>query len=121
MSVRRANLVVAGGLAIACVWAAPRLGEHAKPVPIFEAGAALTIPAHVAQIFTRSCADCHSNQTRWPWYTKVPPASWIVSKDVNRGRKAMNLSEWSVQKNPALAATMLVAAYVDMQSGRMPL
>ena len=33
----------------------------------------------------------------------------------------MNLSEWSVQKNPALAATMLVAAYVDMQSGRMPL
>ena len=122
MSLRRTNLIVAGGLAIACVWAAPRLSEHAKPAPaIFETGAALTIPAHVARIFTRSCADCHSNQTRWPWYSKVPPASWIVSKDVNRGRKAMNLSEWSVQKNPALAATMLVAACVDMQSGRMPL
>lgn len=120
---RRTNLVVAGGLAIVWAhWATPLLSEHAKPVPaIFESGAALPMPAHVARIFTRSCADCHSNQTSWPWHSKVPPASWIVSKDVNRGRKAMNLSEWSVQKNPALAATMLVAACVDMQSGRMPL
>ena len=122
MRLRRTNLIVAGGLAIACVWAAPRLSEHAKQAPaIFETGAALTIPANVARIFTRSCADCHSNQTRWPWYSKVPPASWIVSKDVNRGRKAMNLSEWSVRKNPSLAATMLLAACADMQSGRMPL
>ena len=118
MRLRRTNLIVAGGLAIACVWAAPRLSEHAKPAPIFETGAA---PAHVARIFTRSCADCHSNQTRWPWYSKVPPASWIVSQDVNRGRKAMNLSEWSIQKNPTLAATTLMAACVDMRSGRMPL
>ena len=121
MSLRRTNLIVAGGLAITCVWAAPRLSEHAKPAPIFEADAALTIQANVARIFTRSCADCHSTQTRWPWYSKVPPASWIVSKDVNRGRKAMNLSEWSIQKNPALGATTLMAACVDMQSGRMPL
>jgi hypothetical protein len=42
----------------------------------------------------RACFDCHSNETRWPWYSKVAPVSWMVAHDVEEGRAALNLSEW---------------------------
>ena len=42
----------------------------------------------------RACFDCHSNETRWPWYSHVAPASWLVQRDVNQGRQALNFSEW---------------------------
>jgi len=48
----------------------------------------------VAAIFDRSCNDCHSNKTRWPWYSNVAPVSWFVIDHVNEGRGDMNLSEW---------------------------
>ena len=44
----------------------------------------------------RACFDCHSNETKWPWYSKVAPVSWIVADHVHEGRAALNLSEWSV-------------------------
>lgn len=53
------------------------------------------------QIVAASCNDCHSNLTRWPWYTKVAPASWLVQHDVDEGRSKMNLSEWD-KPQPAL-------------------
>jgi hypothetical protein len=52
-----------------------------------------TTPA-VSSILERSCKDCHSNRTVWPWYSNVAPASWLVVHDVNEGRDALNLSEW---------------------------
>jgi Haem-binding domain len=58
--------------------------------------AALTIEPTVASALTRACNDCHSNQTVWPWYSKVAPASWLVVSDVRRGRAALNLSDWKV-------------------------
>lgn len=42
----------------------------------------------------RACFDCHSNETKWPWYSKVAPVSWLVAHDVEEGRAALNLSEW---------------------------
>ncbi len=48
-----------------------------------------------AQLLRRSCSDCHTSSTTWPWYSRVAPVSWLVVSDVNRGRRAMNLSEWS--------------------------
>lgn len=41
-----------------------------------------------------SCFDCHSNLTEWPWYTNVAPFSWLVQRDVDGGRKVLNLTEW---------------------------
>lgn len=52
-----------------------------------------TTPA-VSSLLDRSCNDCHSNRTAWPWYSNVAPASWLVAHDVNDGRDALNLSEW---------------------------
>jgi mono/diheme cytochrome c family protein len=44
------------------------------------------------QLFARACADCHSNQTTWPWYSNIAPMSWLVQRDVEQGRAAFNTS-----------------------------
>ncbi len=48
----------------------------------------------VTAILNRSCADCHSNKTAWPWYTNVAPVSWFIVNHVNEARPLLNLSEW---------------------------
>jgi hypothetical protein len=80
------------------------------------------VPAPVSAMFERACANCHSNNTQWPWYSRVAPMSWMVAKDVEDARKAMNLSRWSVQngRRPELAIATLTAACSDLQTGRMP-
>jgi len=52
------------------------------------------VPENVRVIFDSSCSNCHSNQTRWPWYSHLAPLSWIVAHDVHRGRSLMNFSVW---------------------------
>lgn len=52
------------------------------------------MPAPVKEILKRSCFDCHSNETRWPWYSYVAPVSWLVANDVKEGREHLNFSEW---------------------------
>lgn len=46
------------------------------------------------ELFFRACADCHSNETVWPWYGKIAPASWFIYHHVKKGRKDLNVSEW---------------------------
>lgn len=55
---------------------------------------ALEAPAEIDQILRRACYDCHSNETRWPWYSYVAPVSWTVVGHVNHGRGDLNFSEW---------------------------
>jgi hypothetical protein len=45
-------------------------------------------------LFFRVCRDCHSHETRWPWYASVAPASWLVYRDVHEGRAHFNVSQW---------------------------
>lgn len=52
-------------------------------------------PEKVMAILRTSCYDCHSNETKWPWYSYVAPASWLIADDVQVGRGHMNFSEWS--------------------------
>lgn len=53
------------------------------------------VSPEVQTIFTRACADCHSNQTRWPWYSQVAPVSWWLTDHVNHGRRHLNFSDWA--------------------------
>jgi len=55
----------------------------------------LKIPPEVAALLRRSCTDCHSNQTVWPWYSYVAPVSWLVERDVAKGRNRLNFSDWN--------------------------
>lgn len=77
-------------------------------------------PADVRKILERSCYDCHSNRTRWPWYSRVAPVSWLVARDVRLGRRELNFSEWPAfdfEEQDDLMAH--IAKQVDR--GRMPL
>jgi hypothetical protein len=47
------------------------------------------------ELAKRACFDCHSNETRWPWYANVAPFSWIVQQDVEGARDTLNFSEWT--------------------------
>ena len=51
--------------------------------------------AQTRALAVRTCFDCHSNQTTWPWYSNVAPMSWLVQRDVDGGRSAFNFSEWN--------------------------
>ena len=52
------------------------------------------MPAHVAALLRGACYDCHSHDTRWPWYSRIAPLSWLVVNDVNTGREHLNFSIW---------------------------
>jgi len=54
----------------------------------------LEAPPAVHSILKRACYDCHSNETKWPWYCKIAPASMLIAKDVNEGREYLNFSIW---------------------------
>jgi hypothetical protein len=67
--------------------------------PPSKSGASLlaqkSTPPEVRAILERSCRDCHSNDTRWPWYSHVAPISWVLLQHVNAGRDRMNYSTWT--------------------------
>lgn len=85
-----------------------------------------TIQAHtqltpeVAGILDRACNDCHSHQTRWPWYTNVAPVSWFVVNHVNDGRSEMNFSDWA-QYDRAHQKGLLKDICQEVTRGQMPL
>ena len=74
----------------------------------------------VATSLDRSCRDCHSNKTVWPWYTQIAPVSWWLSNHVNEGRRNLNLSEWG--KLPSDRQDRKLRQICDeVQDGVMPL
>jgi cytochrome c len=64
--------------------------EGANPIMIGS-----TVPAEVRTILASKCADCHSVQTKSPFYGHLAPVSWLMERDINRGRQAMNLALWN--------------------------
>jgi len=69
--------------------------EHSNPKVVAEPK---WDSAQTKDLFFRACADCHSNETKWPWYTNIAPISWLVAYDVKEGREHFNVSMWGVQK-----------------------
>src|SRR5512139_2627389 len=80
----------------------------------------LNVPDNVQSILKRSCYDCHSNHTVWPWYTNVAPVSWLVADDVRGGRGKMNFSEWG-KMSTAKQEARLEAICDEISEGKMPL
>jgi hypothetical protein len=56
------------------------------------------------ELAVRACFDCHSNETRWPWYANVAPMSWVVQRDVEAARNVINFSEWNMPYELATAS-----------------
>jgi len=66
------------------------------------------------ELAVRACFDCHSNETRWPWYANIAPFSWVVQLDVEAARSVINFSEWNRE--------FPLASYsgLSVRSGGMP-
>ncbi|RXJ85872.1 heme-binding domain-containing protein [Arcobacter cloacae] len=74
-------------------------------------------PIEVMTLLKTSCFDCHSNETTWPWYSKIAPFSWVVANHVNTGRKALNFSTWenySAQLKEEKLKAIYRTAYASM-------
>jgi len=66
--------------------------------------------------FMKACADCHSNETKWPWYSNIAPLSWGIYSHVQEGREHFNISLWGVQKK-----NKGDEAVEEVEEGDMPL
>jgi mono/diheme cytochrome c family protein len=104
-----AGLVVAGSL----LTRLPAVSDR----PILQGA---RIDAAVLAIIQRSCADCHSEATRYPWYSHVAPVSFLVVSDVAGGREHLNLSRWS--EYPAIRRMRSLSEIANqVKDGEMPL
>lgn len=88
--------------------------NHANPQVVREP--AWDSPA-TRNLAKQACFDCHSNETVWPWYSRIAPISWLVYHDVAEGREEMNFSDWQggagKAENPQKVAK-------EVESGGMP-
>jgi len=64
--------------------------QHTNPPTTGDVSA----PPRIEAMLRRACYDCHSNETRWPWYSRVAPISWLAAHEVELGRKEINFSQW---------------------------
>ena len=87
------------GLALLVVFLLAQIAQPKRTNPPVEQSRTLNahaqLPPDVQAILERSCYDCHSNQTKWPWYSRVTPANFLLVHDVDHGRDHLNFSEWS--------------------------
>jgi hypothetical protein len=76
--------------------------------------------SELGPILDRACADCHSNRAAaWPWYAKVAPLSWAMAYGVEKGRAAVNFSEWAGY-SPDRQRALLALVCQDVSQGKMP-
>jgi len=54
------------------------------------------VPINVSSILKSACYDCHSNETKYPWYASIAPLKWLIYSDINKGREELNFSEWDI-------------------------
>jgi hypothetical protein len=77
-------------------------------------------PAEIATLLRSACYDCHSYETRWPWYGHVAPVSWWINSHVSDARDVLNFSEWP-NNDPQKAARKLNHIGDTVRDGDMPL
>jgi hypothetical protein len=89
-------------------------------VPSRSLEAHMDVPPKVQAVLKRSCYDCHSSATVWPWYSNVAPVSWYVAHDVNVGRSHINLQDWEAQVNEQEGKEHLGLVCKLIREGKMP-
>lgn len=80
----------------------------------------IAAPSGVMDILKTSCYDCHSNQTRWPWYSYVAPVSFLVVRDVHDGRRHLNFSEWN-RYDAQRQSKKIEETLEEVREGKMPM
>ena len=104
-------IVGAGLLIFALIQLIPFGHDHTNPPTVAEPKWS---SPEARALVKKSCFQCHSNETEWPWYSNIAPGSWLIQFDVNQGRRQFNFSDWN--KNPGELDEMIGA----IQEGEMP-
>lgn len=78
------------------------------------------VPPEVQTVLKRSCYNCHSSSTVWPWYSHVAPVSWYVAHDVNTARGHVNFQNWEAQVNEQEGKEHLGLICKLVREGNMP-
>jgi len=109
-----AKSALAGAAALLLIQFFPYGRDHQNPPIIREP--AWSSP-DVRSLAKRACFNCHSNETVWPYYASIAPASWLVYYDVTAARKKLNFSEWQGGTKAGEDAT---AVAHEIRTGEMP-
>jgi exonuclease VII small subunit len=78
------------------------------------------VPKNIEKSIKTSCYDCHSNNTKYPWYNKIQPVAWFLEEHIKDGKKELNFSEWESLSNRR-KASKLRSIIKQLESGEMPL
>ena len=98
-----------------------RIDRSNPPVVVENSiGSAVEVPADIQQIMARSCNDCHSNRTVYPWYTNIAPVSWWLRNHIDDGRRHFNADEFATY-NLKKQSKKLEEVCDQVRSGEMPL
>ena len=110
--------MLVAGLVVAQFFQPDRnLGEIDRGVDLVNS---TIVPEEVALLLKSSCYDCHSNHTKYPWYSKISPVSWFLEDHIREGKEALNFSQWaSLEKNEKIGKLADICDEID--SGSMPL
>ena len=118
------KVIIAAGVIFVAVLVGVTLFGPQRSNPATDPAQTLATVGHltpgVSAILDRSCRDCHSNETTWPWYSRIPPLSWGVINHVNDGRRHMNFSKWGAY-DPEDAREFLVDICALTRKRDMPL
>jgi hypothetical protein len=107
LGIMAAVLIAASGVAMR----APREERTSGPLQPVLSGA--QVDGGTLALLGRACLNCHSEETKQPWYGRLPPGSWIIERDIRAARSHMNLSRWqdySADEKQSLLSAMGVAA-----------
>jgi hypothetical protein len=102
---------VAGVAVLLLIQLVPRGRDHENPAVVQEPN---WDKESTRDLAVRACFDCHSNETRWPWYSHIAPVSWLVQHHVDEGRAELNFSEWNKKQGEAHEAAK------EIEEGEMP-
>lgn len=89
------KLVIGAIIVLVLIQLVPYGRDHANP-PVL--GEPQWDSPQTRELAKRACFDCHSNETVWPPYSNIAPASWLVQWDTERGRERLNFSEWGTRR-----------------------
>jgi len=78
------------------------------------------VPENISSMLKSACYDCHSNESVYPWYTNIAPVKWLIYRDINVGREALNFSNWTLLSKVEMAGA-LDEINDEVSEGDMPM
>jgi hypothetical protein len=93
-------------------------GSNTRTAP--RASGELVVPDHLRPIISRACRDCHTDQTQWPWYSRLPLVSLLIEHDVKKGREHLNFSTWAANQSHPPTRNQLQEVCDAVSDNEMP-